>query len=205
MVGVAKEVCDELGGGDTARHETQITEIVHAHLPHAFGNRHRCIFQLARTLKGLPQYADSPAEDLREIVRAWHAKAVENLGTKDFDSSWWDFIESWDQVLYPIGDGTVDRAIKQAAAEPVPAVADRYESEAVRRLVAVCRQLQIMAGDKPFFLSSRSVAKLCKSTAPTAALRLRGLCRDKVLKLVEQGKLEGRKASEYRYLPPLDK
>ena len=79
-------------------------------------------------------------------------------------------------------------------------MAMQYEQPALRRLVALCRELQSASGEEPFFLSIRTAAELLDVDPATAARWLRGLCTDKIIQLVERGELGKHKASRYRYI-----
>lgn len=65
-------------------------------------------------------------------------------------------------------------------------------------LITICRELQLAAGDAPFFLSCRTAGKLAGVDHTQAARWLRGL-RGEILNLVSAGD-KSRKASRYRYL-----
>jgi len=46
-------------------------------------------------------------------------------------------------------------AIRRADSNPMPPQAKRYSSPKLKRLVAVCCQLQLLQGNSPFFLGVR--------------------------------------------------
>jgi hypothetical protein len=85
-------------------------------------------------------------------------------------------------------------------AAPLPAAADAYHVEALRLLVGVCRELQRLAGDRPFFLGCRDAGRLLAIPFQKAASYLRRLCADSVLSRTSKGNRITGKASEYRYL-----
>lgn len=74
-------------------------------------------------------------------------------------------------------------------------------------MIALCRELQRMAGDHPFFLGCRDAARLVGfgNDHMTASRRLAMLCDDEVLELKEKGwqSPQGGRSSRYRYLLPL--
>jgi hypothetical protein len=68
----------------------------------------------------------------------------------------------------------------------------------VRLLAAICRELQSMAGNEPFYLSARTVQNIFKhDTHATGAKWLRSFCVMQILDEVEKGK--GMRASRYRF------
>ena len=72
----------------------------------------------------------------------------------------------------------------------------------VRRLIAICKALQEVAVDKPFFIACRVAGKLIGVHYTTAADFLYMLYNDKplALKLVEKGDRTKRRASRYQYV-----
>jgi hypothetical protein len=80
----------------------------------------------------------------------------------------------------------------------MPKAADQYDTPAVKQLVALCHQLQLRAGDAPFFLSCRSVEGVLGMHYVTASRWLKQFGRDEVLTLVKES--ECRKANEYRFI-----
>jgi hypothetical protein len=65
------------------------------------GQRNRCLFELARYLRGrIPQ---ASREELRGLVMKWHDMALPVIGTKDFAITWADFLNGWAKVQKPFG------------------------------------------------------------------------------------------------------
>jgi Bifunctional DNA primase/polymerase, N-terminal len=170
-------------------------------LPTGTRQRHRCLFELARELKGNSALADITGAGLKPIVREWHRRAEPTIGTKPFDESWFTFLEAWSNVKFPKGQEPIARLFAQAVATELPEASLQYEQHKLRLLVAFCRELQRAAGEAPFYLACRTAAECLGTDAPTANRWLRGLCRDGVLMLVERGDQSRRKASRFRYLP----
>ncbi len=170
-----------------------------AALPSRVGERNRCIFELARALKAVPGLADAAAVDLRGAVRLWHERALPIIGTKPFDDTWSDFCVAWPAVRFPKGQGPMALIAQQVDAGGLPATAEPYDAPETRRLVAICRELQRVCGDAPFFLASRTAAEM--SGLPdhvTAWRRLRMLETDGVLRAVQRG--DQHRATRYRYV-----
>jgi len=86
-------------------------------------------------------------------------------------------------------------------ASPYPPEAAQFREDEIKQLVAFCWQLQIAAGDGPFFLSSRKAQTLLGlKEHKQAARRLRGLVRTGVLEIVERGGAKTNRATRYRYV-----
>jgi len=161
------------------------------------------LFEFARELKALPELADASADDLECYVRRWHDRAKPFLRWS-FEETWLDFLESWDKVKYPKGEGPVDMAFQQVLATELPEAAARYETPEMKQLVGLCRELQRAAGpDNQFFLACRTGERLLGVSHKTVSSWLRLLCRHEILKLEERGSAGTRKAHRYRYLKEL--
>lgn len=177
--------------------EAELENIIRATLPTATGQRNNAIFALARRLKAIPDLTNAPAQQLRDVLRRWHKAAMPIIGTKDFDSSWSDFLSAWPRVKFPGGDAALEAAIQLAEQSPPPAVAERYDTPETRRLVAICAALQHLHGNAPFFLAARTAARLIGVDHMTASRRLRMLLDDGVLRLVHRG--TERRAARFRF------
>lgn len=172
-------------------------------LPTGPGQRNRHVFEFARALKALPGYRDADVKALDREIRAWHERAKPFIETQPFEETLIDFRKGWDKVRFPRGEEPMAILVAQAFAADVPEVAAKYESLSVRRLVALCRELQRAAGDGPFYLSCHTAGRLLGSDHKSANRWLFLLADDGILQTVEKGSNRTRKATRYRYLPPL--
>jgi hypothetical protein len=161
------------------------------------GQRNRRLFSLARALKG--KFPDSGAEAMRPIVVRWHTLALPRITTKDFGTSWDEFIYAWGRVRCLEGDGSapIERILARADTSKLPTVAGKYESEVIRRLVKFSRELQREAGDDPFWISNDMLGRLFQIKPMIAWRALQRLCDDGVLTKVE--KHTTNRATRYRY------
>ncbi len=91
----------------------------------------------------------------------------------------------------------------RACSRPLPKVAGKFLSSGMKRLVALCRELQYAArelDEDRFYLSCRDVARLIGLESPQRGARwLKKLCHTKVIKCVEPYR-GGKKANRYKYL-----
>lgn len=186
---------------------TSIEEAIRSTLPAGLGKRNRAIFDFARKLKSIPEFSQLSLKELRPLVRRWHEAALPFIGTKPFETTWLEFGRAWKAVRHPEGHGPIDTvfadAIKSAARFP-PAAAREYEQSGVKLLVALCRQLQRIAGSEPFFLSCREAGRLLGVSHTEAWDWLSLLVMDQVLSVVEAGSHSTRRASTFRYLGELE-
>lgn len=170
-------------------------------LPTGPGERNRCVFELARELKALPNLDGCDTAQLRPIVREWHAKALPFIRTRPFEETWSDFCVAWDRVEYPADQIPLDAALAQAKADPPPEAA-KYEQPALRLLVGVCYWLAQKKPSGVFYLSVRAAAGMLGVKTMTVWRWLKMLCVDRVLDVVEKGNVMGR-ATRYQWLGAL--
>jgi hypothetical protein len=150
-------------------------------------------------LKAIPELAAADAPTLKPLVRRWHDKAIPNISTKAFDETWRDFLNAWKRVKYAYGEGGLLADIFATSLDaPMPAAADDYEMVEVKNLIRFCHQLQLVAGDKPFFLSCRDAGAMIGVTHHNANKWLNHLVLVGTLKLVTLGRRG--KASEYLFI-----
>jgi hypothetical protein len=81
----------------------------------------------------------------------------------------------------------------------LPAASNAYHLDGLRLLVALCRELQRLAGDNPFFLGCRDAGRLLGVSFQRAAKWIRRLSRDGIIIRVSKGTQASGKASEYRF------
>ncbi|MBB6428851.1 bifunctional DNA primase/polymerase [Algisphaera agarilytica] len=170
--------------------------------PTAEGQRHRRLFDLARGLKALPEYAQAEARAVRQIVKQWHALAQPIIGTKEWEATWGDFVESWPKVKHPAGTGPFAEAVSRAKQAPNPPEAEEFDSPSTKLLLRICRELQRQAGDEPFYLACRTAAQAISINHNSASRLLKMFTADGLLELVAKNTTH--RATRYRYLGSMD-
>ena len=87
-----------------------------------------------------------------------------------------DFCDKLEKVRVPLGQDFVEAAWHAAFLYPYPPEADQFQQEEIKRLVALCYQLQMASLEDCFYLSCRYAQKLFKlKQANVGARWLRGL------------------------------
>jgi len=164
--------------------------------------RNRKIFDFAQVLKGLPEFRDCQAKELRQIVQYWHRLALPYIRTKDFCETWSDFIIAWDRVIFSSGDEPMTKIVEKATQANPPQLAREYYggNKRVLLLVNICRELQKEAGEQPFFLSTRKAHEILGISSMQASRYLRMLETDEILKVVTKGGPKTQKATRFRYI-----
>lgn len=183
------------------KYKKEIDNAIQKTLPTAAGQRNRKIFDYARALKAIPEIAAYDALTLRPLVEQWHARALSVIKTKEFVETWIDFLEAWPKVHTPLDEDSIVIAIEKARANPVEGF--DHENESLRLLVALCRELQRLKGDKCFFMSARKGGKAVDVDKDTAWRWLGLLVAERWITLIEKGRPPNW-ASRFRYTAPMD-
>jgi len=165
-------------------------------LPKSYGNRNRCIFDLAVRLRGLFE----TIEEAKPVVELWYARALPNIQTKSFNITWLDFQEAWLNIKYPYYI-SLKRAVAAADCRLKDGSClkqDVYTDDCFRRLLEVCRVLAGQSPDKTFFLSHRMAAEIAGMSQWTAGNMLKNFCRNGFLAVAKESTRT--EARTYRWL-----
>ena len=124
---------------------------------------------------------------------------IEVIGTVSFLESWTDFIRGWDKVEVPYGQSIISVVENIDMNIPIPQnlINMGYDSRSFK-LLLVCRQLQVINGDNPFFLSARTAGEIVDYHFTDTSKILAAMVTDGILQLIS--KVTGLKASRYRYI-----
>lgn len=161
-------------------------------MPKDYGQRHKCLFQLARWLKGTEPTAST--ERQRYLVQKWHRDHLHNIKTKDFSITWAEWLTSWNKVKHPYGE-QLDLCLAKLPDIPTHISLEDF-GEKGKKLFRICMALQAQEpAGKPFFISCRFAGDLIDVHFTDAASLLAAFVTKEWLKLVEKG--SGRHASRY--------
>jgi hypothetical protein len=165
--------------------------------PSGSGQRHRCVFKLARGLKFNAKCAHLPMSELRKIVHQWHSMALPYITTKEFSETWADFANAWSYVHTALDAGTpVTKAWQKVLSEPLPTVCAGYDSQSVRELLALCYHLKGDNGD--FFLSMPCAGALIEKHPFQIRRYLKMFQADGLLTIIRKGTRKD--ATTYKWL-----
>jgi len=184
------------------------TGIASLAIPLTEHQNHHHLFQLARICYTISHRRNTPLSqsELQDVFNAWHRMAAKHLRPEQSrDDYYIEFLEGLERVKYEIGNEPIVQAWERARQNPVPKTAMQFENPQIRLLVGLCRELQCAAGDEPFYLAGRTVARLLEHEKHTTAANwLRGLALAKIIKVVKQGGPDTMKATRFRYLPAME-
>ena len=73
-----------------------------------------------------------------------------------------EFLEAWEDVRIPLGEGALNQILETArrASPPQVALRNHLSDPRIVLLVKLCRELQRVNGEEPFYLSVRTVQQL---------------------------------------------
>ena len=165
-------------------------------IPTQAGQRNRCLFELVRYIKGTNPNATK--QELRVIAQGWHEMALPVIGTKDFTTTWADFLHGWEKVRHPFGSTMENIIASIDEGLPLPeGIGSLGYGDRVQYLVRLCIALQAHHGTEPFFISARQAGEAMGLHFTDASKTLSALVADGVLTLVTKG--AGKVASRYRF------
>jgi hypothetical protein len=174
-----------------------IEGVIEETLPTGYGQRHHCIFRLARALKTLPEYQDQHPETLLPVVRRWWSLALPTIRTTAWEATWSDFVNAWERIR-----STGEPAVLVGVREWVENLTD----DPMARLELACEIIQARTGDGPYYLSCRTAGDLIGTSRPTAARLLKRLVDAGILHVEQPGVRSSskskQKATVYRYRGP---
>jgi hypothetical protein len=156
------------------------------------------VFSLCQRLKGIAQNG-IPAADMEPYLKLWLKTYRQDLTDDDF-TLWLQFTELWDgdKIKFPKRD-TFNTALARASdpqGELRPELGNMPGE--IRRLGAVCYELQKLAGNRPFFISGGQAGQVIGKSEDTGRLALKYLIRHKIIELKQRG--HSKRATEYLYI-----
>lgn len=171
-------------------------EAIRLSMPNGVGQRNSKIFELARRL--LAQSTERSSERNQMVFDRWWDEARHFVGTKDYAVSLADWTIAIEKATTPLHD-PVSVCLLRAREESPPLWTARMDPKC-RILASLCRELQRMHGDDPFFLSARTAGKAIDVTHATAHAWLRIFVVLGKLREVARGSRQTNLATTYKYL-----
>lgn len=172
---------------------------------------HRRLFNLARGVKTLERRSggDFSEDDFQRVFSKWYKISQPYLRRGSREKYFEEFLTAYDCAERGLDENILTMAWQKAQTAPLPQAASKFKSATMKKLIALCFQLQALVGEAPFHLACRSAAELLKVSATQGARLLNTLTRRKVLSVVERGGAKTNRASRYRFaashFPPTPK
>ena len=179
-----------------------VEDALRASTPTDIHQNYRLAMVLARAVKALEKQAGKSftPEQHRDIHKKWLARAAQFLRPGQTNEDYFmEYLNAYKLAKFPLGSVVLAQAVEAAKKNPIQPTALAWtDNPDVRLLAAICRELQIIHGSEPFYLSGRMVQKIFKhDNHATGAKWLRSFCVMQVLDELEKGK--GVRASRYRF------
>lgn len=178
-----------------------IEDAVQVSLPSKKHENNNCLFTLARAIKTLEKKGQTfePCQ-LQEVFEQWYVRSEQFLRDGQSKEEYYlEFMNAYQRAKFPLGGRRLSEAWERASSQPLPDEATKFQNPKLRLLIAFLKQLQLMAGDKPFYATSRDCAAfLEQKTHSTAYMWLGALTTMGYIKVVEPG--NDHKATRYRYI-----
>lgn len=159
------------------------------------GLRHDSLFTFARALKAF-EITTGCKPDLEGALAVWWPLAKPHLPSDaDFGEYLWALRDAFLSANSPLGANVLLQALHLA-----PSLSYKPTSaEREVRIKWVCCYLQKAAGESPFFISVRDVAKVIQTDNLRLAQSLiRSLVFERFMEVAERGSPKGRKATRFR-------
>lgn len=172
-----------------------VADCVKKSLPTDTGQRERRLFDLARRLHAVVG-ADLTPFELVPIFDRWWIHAEPIVATKDYALSLACLVRAYANVRTPYGQ-TMDAVFDAAKKSKPPRWSIPIRCEL---LASICRELQRVNGDDPFYLSARQAGALTDEPHPTAWRKMELLVALGYIDVADRGTPGGRKATRYRYI-----
>ena len=157
-------------------------------------------FKMGRKSRSIELSQGRPlsSQELWQAFKIWFDHSQPEFLSESLQSYFEEFCRIRSYVRTPLDESQLQLAWRRANSEPMPPES-AHLSEPLRLLLAFCAQLQLMAGNSPFYLSSHSAAEFF-GVAPNQAYRwLRSLEGHSHLRCEKRGDPARRLATEYRY------
>ena len=162
------------------------------------------LFDLARGVRTLERARgqEYSERELKRIFGKWFRKSRRFLRVGQSRAKYFEeFLRACDTAQVALDEGGLLTAWQSAKKSTLPECAAVFKSSAARLLVALCLQLQRLAGEDVFPVMLRCRQALGHGTSAPASL-LRTLVSKGILDLIEKGYTG--KATHYRFVPKPD-
>ncbi len=173
-------------------------------LPSEVHQTNRLFFDMARKSRSLETTLGRSftPQELWDTFKTWFNSSRPEFLSETLDNYFEEFCRIRSYVRTPLDESPLRLAWNRAKSQPIPSEA-LLVREALRSLVAFCAQLQAIAGQSPFFLSSHDAARFLEVDPKQAHRWLRTLEGLEIIHCVKRGDPIRRRASEYRYMQNL--
>ena len=161
------------------------------------------LFKLARAIKTLEQKGGRfDQRSLENVFARWCEQARGFLRDgRSREEYFLEFMNAYRRAKFPLGGEVLIKAWEQARSRDIPAEALRFEHPDLRLLIAFLKQMQVLAGTEPFYVTQRYCAQLLgHDTHRKVEKWLGALEALEYIRATERG--NSKRATRYRYVWP---
>ena len=202
----AKVVSVSVSGGELQIQASFGVDVIALVAPTDYHQNNTSLFKLARLVKSYEKTIGRLGTQLeRQFVfdrwclvarRFWRPGLTR-------DDYYAEFLEACSYARIGLDENPIEVAVSRAKSDPLPQV-QGFTDERIRLLVAICREIQQLTGDNPFFLPTRKLGEILGVHWTQVARWLRAL---EVLRTIHLGPGEvrrrgGSRSPRYHYGPP---
>jgi hypothetical protein len=148
-------VCEQIQPYFTPDLISQIT-------PKDYHQNNASLFKLGRLVKSYENAIGRPAThlELEFVFDRWcfHARQFWRAGLTR-DDYYAEFLEAYGYARIGLDENPIELAVSRATRAPLPEVPG-FTGERIRRLAAICREMQLVTGGNPFFLPTRKLGEV---------------------------------------------
>jgi hypothetical protein len=171
--------------------------------PTACHQNNASLFKLARLVRSYEKEVGRPATntELELVFDRWCSLSLPFWRLDHTrDDYYAEFLDAYGYARMGLDENPLEIAISRAAIASLPEVPG-FKGEAIRKLAAICRELQTITGANPFFLPTRRLGEILGVHWSTIALWLRNFCTLGIIYLApgEVRKRGGGRSPRYHY------
>jgi DNA-binding transcriptional ArsR family regulator len=128
--------------------------------PTDYHQNNASLFKLARLVKGYEHAIGRPATQLElEFVFDRWCLVARRFWRHSRDDYYAEFLEAYSYARMGLEENPLEIALFRAKSAPLPQL-QGFTDERIRLLAAICRELQELTGNNPFFLPTRKLGEI---------------------------------------------
>jgi len=194
-VGVCREIQNFVSGNDL------IAQLA----PTDYHQTNHSLFRLARLVRSYENAIGRKAThlELRFLFDRW-CFVSRRFWSHPRDTYYAEFLQACHYARIGLDQNPIELAVHRARSAPLPELPN-ITDERIRLLAAICREMQVLTADNPFFLPTRKIGEILDVHYTEAAVWLRALEFLEIIHLApgEVRKRGGNRSPRYYYGPPL--
>jgi hypothetical protein len=143
--------------------------------PTDYRQNNASLFKLARVVRSYEKAVGRPAtqSELEFVFDRW-CLVARPYWRHSRDDYYAEFLEAYSYARIGLEENPIELALSRAKSAPLPQL-QGFTDERIRLLAAICREMQVLTGNNPFFLPTRKLGEILGAHWTLAARLLRAL------------------------------